>query len=103
MGNSGWILALAGIPEGGIPFILGDPIRVIISLCSGSAITGAIVALSGMGLFVPGIGLFSMLLLTEGIGLVGNAIVWLLAAVVGAVVSTIILLILRKLKMKKAK
>lgn len=101
MGDSGWILALAGIPEGGIPFILGDPIRVIISLCSGSAVTGAIVAICDMGLFVPGVGLFSMLLLTDGIGLIGNAAVWFLAAVVGAIVSTIVMIILRKQKVKR--
>ena len=101
MGNSGWILALAGIPEGGIPFILGDPVRVIISLCSGSAITGAIVAATGMGLFVPGIGLFSMFVLQEGVGLIPNAVIWFMAAVVGAVFSTIILLILRTIKVKK--
>ena len=101
MGNSGWILALAGIPEGGIPFILGDPVRVIISLCTGSAITGAIVAAYGMGLFVPGVGLFSMALLQDGVGPVANAVIWFMAAVVGAIVSTVILLILRKLKKKK--
>ena len=101
MGNSGWILALAGITEGGIPFILGDPIRVIVSLCFGSAITGGIVAASGMGLFVPGVGLFSMLLLTDGVGAVANAAIWFLAAVIGAVVSTIVLIILRKLKLNK--
>ncbi len=101
MGNSGWILALAGIPEGGIPFILGDPIRVICSLCAGSAITGAIVAACGMGLFVPGVGLFSMVLLTDGIGVVANAVIWFLAAVVGAVISTIVLIVLRKQKLKR--
>ena len=100
MGNSGWMLALAGIPEGGIPFILGDPVRVICSLCTGSAVTGAMVAICDMGLFVPGVGLFSMLLLTDGIGLIGNAAVWFLAAIVGAVVSTVILILLRKWKVK---
>ena len=101
MGNSGWIIALAGIVEGGIPFLLGDPIRAIISFCAGSAITGAIVAACNIGLFVPGVGLFSLLLLTDGIGLIGNALVWFFAAIIGAVVSTIVLLILRTIKAKQ--
>lgn len=40
VGKSTWLLGLAGITEGAIPFMIADPLRVIPSLCIGSAITG---------------------------------------------------------------
>ena len=101
IGMSTWILGLAGITEGAIPFMMADPIRVIISLCTGSAVTGAIVASFGIGLDVPGAGIFSMFLLKDGVGGIGNSAIWFFGAVIGAIVSTILLVITRKMKLKK--
>lgn len=103
IGSSTWILALAGITEGAIPFMMADPIRVIIALCTGSAVTGAIVGAMNIGLDVPGAGIFSLFLLKDGSSALVNAAVWFFAAVVGALISTAILVIMRKAKLKKQK
>ncbi len=100
-GKSTWILALAGITEGAIPFMMRDPLRVMFSLCTGSAITGAIVAGMNIGLDVPGAGIFSLFMLQGGNG---NALVsagiWLGAAVLGGAISGILLIATRKHKNK---
>ncbi len=103
VGKSTWILALAGITEGAIPFMMRDPITVIVSLCTGTAITGAIVAGCNIGLDVPGAGIFSMLMLKDGLGGFMSAIVWLGAAVLGASISAIMLITIKNLKQKKNK
>lgn len=102
-GMSTWILGLAGITEGAIPVMMADPIRVIFALCTGSAVTGAIVASCNIGLDVPGAGIFSMFLLKNGMGGIMNALIWFFAAVLGAVVSTAILVVLKKQKFERAK
>lgn len=101
IGSSTWILVLAGITEGSIPFMMGDPVRVIPSLCIGSAVTGAIIGATGIGLDVPGAGIFSMFLLKDGLGLLPNALIWFFAAVAGALVSMALLVLLRKAKLNK--
>lgn len=102
-GMSTWILGLAGITEGAIPVMMADPIRVIFALCTGSAVTGAIVATCNIGLDVPGAGIFSMFLLKDGMGGMTNALIWFFAAVLGAVISTAILIVLKKQKFEKSK
>ncbi len=100
VGNSTWLLGLAGITEGAIPFMMADPIRVMISLCTGSAVAGAIVAVANIGLDVPGAGIFSALVLTTDNLAVGAAI-WFFAAVLGAIISAVLLVVLRQQKMRK--
>ncbi|MCI8658830.1 MAG: PTS 2-O-a-mannosyl-D-glycerate transporter subunit IIABC [Lachnospiraceae bacterium] len=100
-GMSTWILGLAGITEGAIPVMMADPIRVIFSLCAGSAVTGAIIAMCNIGLDVPGAGIFSLFLLKDGISGFTNALIWFFAAVLGAVISTAILVVLKKMKYDK--
>lgn len=100
IGSSTWILVLAGITEGAIPFMMADPIRVIISLCTGSAVTGAIIGSVAIGLDVPGAGIFSLFLLKNGVGGIANAAIWFFAAVAGAIVSTILLVFFRKMKLR---
>ena len=102
IGRSTWILVLAGITEGAIPFMMADPIRVIFPLCAGSAVTGAIIGSMGIGLDAPGAGIFSLFLLKGGVGDVANAAIWFFAAVIGAAVSTVLLVALRKSKLRKA-
>ncbi len=98
-GKSTWILALAGITEGAIPFMMRDPLRVMFSLCTGSAITGAIVAGMNIGLDVPGAGIFSLFMLQGGTGSsFASAGIWLGAAVLGGVISGILLVATRKHK-----
>lgn len=100
VGKQTWILGLAGITEGAIPFMINDPLRVIPSLVAGSAVTGAIVAYFDIGLNVPGAGIFS-LVLVEGPSMFVAASVWFGAAIIGAFISMILLIVTRKNKLKK--
>ncbi|EFA6208822.1 PTS 2-O-a-mannosyl-D-glycerate transporter subunit IIABC [Escherichia coli] len=96
-GKSTWLLGLAGITEGAIPMAIEDPLRVIGSFVLGSMVTGAIVGAMNIGLSTPGAGIFSLFLLHDnGAGGVMAAIGWFGAALVGAAISTAILLIWRR-------
>lgn len=101
VGKSTWILALAGITEGAIPFMMRDPLNVIISMCTGSAITGGLVAACGIGLDVPGAGIFSLFMLqSDQVSGIMAMAVWLGAAILGAFVSSIMLVAFKKKKVK---
>ncbi len=102
IGKQTWLLGLAGITEGAIPFMINDPLRVIPSLIAGSAVTGAIVASSHIGLNVPGAGIFSLALL-QGTTIWTAAFIWLGAACLGACISTMLLIISRKRKLQSEK
>ncbi|HAW1006201.1 TPA: PTS 2-O-a-mannosyl-D-glycerate transporter subunit IIABC [Escherichia coli] len=96
-GKSTWLLGLAGITEGAIPMAIEDPPRVIGSFVLGSMVTGAIVGAMNIGLSTPGAGIFSLFLLHDnGAGGVMAAIGWFGAALVGAAISTAILLMWRR-------
>ncbi|TPD46109.1 PTS 2-O-a-mannosyl-D-glycerate transporter subunit IIABC [Escherichia coli] len=96
-GKSTWLLGLAGITAGAIPMAIEDPLRVIGSFALGSMVTGAIVGVMNIGLSTPGAGIFSLFLLHDnGAGGVMAAIGWFGAALVGAAISTAILLIWRR-------
>lgn len=96
-GKSTRLLGLAGITEGAIPMAIEDPLRVIGSFVLGSMVTGAIVGAMNIGLSTPGAGIFSLFLLHDnGAGGVMAAIGWFGAALVGAAISTAILLIWRR-------
>ncbi len=100
IGKSTWLLGLAGITEGAIPFMMNHPISVIGSLCAGSAVTGAIVAVSNIGLDVPGAGIFSLFVLKQA-PLPYAMLVWLGAAILGAIISTALLVFTRSRINKK--
>ncbi|EFB9778573.1 PTS 2-O-a-mannosyl-D-glycerate transporter subunit IIABC [Escherichia coli] len=96
-GKSTWLLGLAGITEGAIPMAIEDPLRVIGSFVLGSMVTGAIVGAMNIGLSTPGAGIFSLFLLHDnGAGGVMAAIGWFGAALLGAAISTAILLMWRR-------
>nr|WP_263324581.1 PTS 2-O-a-mannosyl-D-glycerate transporter subunit IIABC [Neobacillus sp. Marseille-Q6967] len=100
IGKQTWLLGLAGITEGAIPFMINDPLRVIPSLIAGSAVTGAIVAYFNIGLNVPGAGIFS-LALVQGQPILLAASIWFGAAILGAAISMVLLILTRKSKLKK--
>lgn len=101
LGKSTWLLALVGITEGAIPFMVRDPINVIFAMCTGSALTGGLVASYGIGLDIPGAGIFSLLMLTsEHHSPFLTMIVWFFGAVIGAILSAFLLIITRKRKFK---
>lgn len=100
-GKSTWLLGLAGITEGAIPMAIEDPLRVIGSFVLGSMATGAIVGAMGIGLSTPGAGIFSLFLLHDaGLGGVLAAAGWFGAALIGAAISTLILLLWRRQAVK---
>ena len=101
-GKSTWILGLAGITEGAIPMIIEDPFRVIPSFIAGSAVTGALVAFFKLGLNVPGAGIVSMLVLQphQSISKLTSAGIWFGSAIVGTIISTVILTYLKREKYK---
>jgi 2-O-A-mannosyl-D-glycerate-specific PTS system IIC component len=99
VGKQTWLLGLAGITEGAIPLMMNDPLRVIPSLVIGSAVTGALVAYFRVGLKVPGAGIFSLAFLEGPQKLVAGA-VWLGAALLGAAISTFLLIATRRAKLR---
>lgn len=103
-GKSTWLLGLAGITEGAIPMAIEDPLRVIGSFVLGSMATGAIVGAMGIGLSTPGAGIFSLFLLQHaGIGTFIAAAGWFGAALVGTLISTMVLLFWRRQAVKQGK
>lgn len=100
IGKQTWLLGLAGITEGAIPFAIRDPLRVLPSFIAGSVVTGAIVAYLGVELSVPGAGIFSLALL-DGQPIILAGIIWLGAAILGAAISMFLLIATRKGKIKK--
>lgn len=91
-GKAAWVLGLSFITEGAIPFAAEDLFRVIPSIMVGSAVTGALTALFGIGLRVPHGGIWVMFIP----GVVSNLPLYVLAIVVGTVVTAGMLFILKR-------
>ncbi|SOC22353.1 PTS system D-fructose-specific IIA component (F1P-forming) (Frc family) /PTS system D-fructose-specific IIB component (F1P-forming) (Frc family) /PTS system D-fructose-specific IIC component (F1P-forming) (Frc family) [Ureibacillus xyleni] len=89
-GKVNYIMGLSFITEGAIPFAAADPIRVIPSLMVGSAIAGALSMMFSIGLRAPHGGVFVIPLVE------GGWLLYLLAIVIGAIVSAIILGIVKR-------
>lgn len=89
-GKVNYIMGLSFITEGAIPFAAADPVRVIPSLMAGSAVAGGLSMLFGIGLQAPHGGLFVIPLVS------GGWFMYLLAIVIGSVVSAILLGFLKK-------
>ncbi|HEY0560615.1 MAG TPA: fructose-specific PTS transporter subunit EIIC [Frankiaceae bacterium] len=79
-GEAAWLLGACFVTEGAIPFAAADPFRVIPPLMVGSAATGALSMAFGATSRAPHGGIFV-------VGLVGKPLLYLLAIVVGIVVS----------------
>lgn len=88
-GPTNFIMGLAFITEGAIPFAASDPLRVLPSCIIGSAIAGALSMAFGCTLMAPHGGIFVF-------PVVGNTIMYVLALVVGTVVSALLLGVLKK-------
>lgn len=91
-GKAAFVLGLAFISEGAIPFAAKDPLRVIPALIAGSAVTGALSMLFGCTLRAPHGGIFVV-----GIpGAVGNPLGYLVAIVVGTVITGLAVAVLKR-------
>lgn len=91
-GKAAWALGISFITEGAIPFAAADPIRVIPSVMAGSAVTGALSMLFGCTLAVPHGGIFVLLIPHVVVNLLG----YVIAIVVGTLITGIILSIVKK-------
>ncbi|MBY4764135.1 PTS fructose transporter subunit IIABC [Streptococcus uberis] len=83
------VMGLSFITEGAIPFGAADPARAIPSFIVGSALTGALVGLSGIKLMAPHGGIFV-------IALTSNPLLYLVFIAIGAIVSGVLFGALRK-------
>ena len=84
-----YIMGLSFITEGAIPFAASDPLRVIPSCIVGSALAGALSMAFGCTCPAPHGGIFI-------IGIITNPVMYLVAMVAGAVVSALLLTLLKK-------
>ncbi|MCR6514973.1 fructose-specific PTS transporter subunit EIIC [Clostridium sp. LY3-2] len=84
-GKTNYVLGLSFITEGAIPFAAADPIRVIPACVIGSAVAGGLSMLFKIGLPAPHGGIFVFPIVE------GNPFLYLLAVVVGAIISAAIM------------
>ncbi|GIN42214.1 PTS fructose transporter subunit IIABC [Heyndrickxia oleronia] len=89
-GKVNYIMGLSFITEGAIPFAAADPIRVIPSLMVGSAVAGGLSMMFHIGLRAPHGGVFVFPLVE------GSWLLYLLAVVIGAIVSAVLIGVLKK-------
>ena len=88
-GPTNFIMGLAFITEGAIPFAASDPIHVLPSCIIGSAAAGALSMAFNCTLMAPHGGIFVF-------PVVGNAMMYLVALVAGTIISAVLLGILKK-------
>ena len=88
-GPTNFIMGLAFITEGAIPFAASDPLHVLPSCIIGSALAGAPAMAFPCTLMAPHGGIFVF-------PVVGNAVMYLVALVAGTVVSALLLGVLKK-------
>ena len=88
-GPTNFIMGLAFITEGAIPYAAADPLHVLPSCIVGSGLAGALSMAFGCTLMAPHGGIFVF-------PVVGNALMYLVALVAGIAASTVLLGILKK-------
>jgi PTS system fructose-specific IIC component len=91
-GGPAFVLGLAFISEGAIPFAAKDPFRVIPALVLGSAVTGVLSMLAGVRLQVPHGGIFAAVIP----GAVTHLAAYLGAIAAGTLVTTGALFVLKR-------
>lgn len=88
-GPTNFIMGLAFITEGAIPFAASDPVHVLPACIVGSGVAGAMSMLFNCTLMAPHGGIFVF-------PVMGNPLFYLLALVVGTAISTVLLGVLKK-------
>lgn len=89
-GIAAYFMGASFITEGAIPFAAADPFRVIPSIVTGSAVAGALAMFFGIGLPAPHGGLFVFPVVE------GNPFLYLLAVVIGSVITAVMVGLLKK-------
>lgn len=88
-GPTNFIMGLAFITEGAIPFAAADPLRVLPSCIAGSALAGGLSMAFHCTLMAPHGGIFVF-------PVVGNAVMYFISLLIGTVVSAVLLGLLKK-------
>ena len=88
-GPMNFIMGLAFITEGAIPYAASDPLHVLPACIAGSAAAGALSMVFGCTLMAPHGGIFVF-------PVVGNAVLYLAALAAGTLISTALLGVLKK-------
>ncbi|MGF1642048.1 MAG: PTS fructose-like transporter subunit IIB [Thiotrichales bacterium] len=91
-GKAAAVLGISFITEGAIPFAAKDPLRVIPACVVGAATTGALSMLFGATLRAPHGGIFVLAIPNA----VGQLLPYIGALVVGVLVTTVLLIVLKK-------
>lgn len=94
-GKTSYVLGAFFISEGAIPFAASDPLRMIPSFVVGAAVTGGLTMAFKIGLPVPHGGIF-VFPLVDGGGM--NIVLYALAIIIGAVVTALMIGLLKKKK-----
>ena len=89
-----WLLGLSFITEGAIPFAAANPLRVIPALMAGSAVTGGLVMAVHATVEAPHGGIWV-------IALVGKPLLYLLAIVIGTVITAAVTIALKGAQARK--
>ncbi|SDC98318.1 PTS fructose transporter subunit IIABC [Rhodococcus tukisamuensis] len=87
-GKAAWFLGAAFISEGAIPFAAADPLRVIPSMMTGGAVTGALIMATDVTLSAPHGGIFVLFA-------IGN-IAWFLISILAGMVVAAVAVVLAK-------
>jgi PTS system fructose-specific IIC component len=90
-GKAAWLLGASFISEGAIPFAALDPWRVLVSSIVGSAVTGGLVMAFGSTLRAPHGGIWVAVLM-------GNALGFVAAVLIGMVVCAAVVMVLKSLR-----
>lgn len=93
-GKTAWLLGASFISEGAIPFAATDPLRVIPASMLGGALTGALCMATGVTSQAPHGGFFVFFA-------IGNLPMFIIAIVVGMVVSALAVIALKRWAVKK--
>jgi PTS system fructose-specific IIC component len=94
-GASAWLLGFSFISEGAIPFAAADPLRVIPASIVGSGVAGAIIMGAGVTSQAPHGGVFVFFA-------IGNFGMFLVAVLVGALITALVLIALKRFVGKKS-
>jgi PTS system fructose-specific IIC component len=93
-GASAWLLGASFISEGAIPFAAADPLRVIPASLVGSSVAGAIIMGAGVTSQAPHGGVFVFFA-------IGNFGMFVVAVLIGALVTALVLIALKRWAVKK--
>ncbi|GAB2533459.1 PTS fructose transporter subunit IIABC [Brachybacterium huguangmaarense] len=92
-GSTAWLLGAAFISEGAIPFAAADPLRVIPSMMTGGAVTGALIMALGVGSKAPHGGIFVAFAIDPVLG-------FIVAILAGTLVAAALVTVLKEMSFR---